>query len=57
MLWPFLGIAALDATNVSEWIKTNTQRDHFFVPGTAADALPLLETYVRGRLGPAFEGG
>lgn len=57
VLWPYLGIERLDATTVGEWIKTNTERDHFFVPGEAAATLSTLETYIRGRLGPIFEGG
>jgi hypothetical protein len=57
VLWPYLGIEGLDANTVGEWIKTNTERDHFFVPASAAMVTPTLETYVRGRLGPCFEGG
>ncbi|CAN5881477.1 hypothetical protein BH24ACT15_BH24ACT15_05270 [soil metagenome] len=57
VLWPYLGIEGLDATTVGEWIKNNTERDHFFVPAGAAAIMPILETYVRGRLAPVFEGG
>jgi hypothetical protein len=35
----------------------NADRDHFLVPEARADVPPSLETYLRGVLGPAFEGG
>ena len=57
VLWPYLGIDQLDVATVAEWIKQNTSRDHFFLPSEAATLTPMLETYVRGRLCPVFEGG
>ncbi|MDP9405346.1 MAG: hypothetical protein M3O86_01925 [Actinomycetota bacterium] len=57
VLWPYLGIDRLELATVGEWIKQNTSRDQFFLPADAATLTPMLETYVRGRLGPVFEGG
>lgn len=57
VLWPYLGIETLTEARVKDWILSNTDRDHFFVPESRSEALPSLETYLRGVLGPVFEGG
>jgi hypothetical protein len=55
VLWPFLGVTTLDALNVKAWMMTNIDRDHIFVPaGTNLER--EVERYLRGWLGPAFEG-
>jgi len=48
----------LDQTprNVGSWIQKNIDRDNFFVDGLRKDLLSLLEVYLKGRLGPIFEG-
>lgn len=51
VLWPYLGIDDLDKSDVKNWICQHLARDHFFVYGQ-----PGLERYLRGRLGPVFEG-
>lgn len=55
-LWRFLGIGSLDESSVAEWIKSNTDRDHFFVDAPHAAVLIPLEKFLRGRLGAVFEG-
>ena len=57
VLWPYLGIDELTVADVKDWIPSNTDRDHLYLPEAQADALPMLESYVRGVLGPVFEGG
>lgn len=57
VLWPYLGIEELTAADVKDWILSNTDRNHLFVSEAQAEVLPILETYVRGVLGPVFEGG
>lgn len=57
ILWPFMGIASLDATYVRGWIEENTDRDNFYPCGADAHVLGKLETFLKGRLGPVFEGG
>jgi hypothetical protein len=57
VLWPFIGIASLDATSVRGWIEGNTDRDNFYLFGDDAHLLGKLETFLKGRLGPVFEGG
>jgi hypothetical protein len=55
-LWPWLGIADLDERNVKDWMLSNMDRVHFFLPGAAPEVLSSLEVYVRARIGSAFEG-
>lgn len=57
VLWPYLGIEELTGADVKDWILSNTDRDHLFLSESQAEMLPMLETYVRGVLGPVFEGG
>ncbi|WP_129353808.1 hypothetical protein [Solidesulfovibrio carbinolicus] len=55
-LWRCLSIKTLDANNVGQWIKQNTLRDHLFIPRKFINLQFMIERYVRGRLGPVFEG-
>jgi hypothetical protein len=60
ILWTYLGIESLTQENVGTWIKSHTDRDHFFVDTSEAntdEVLDQLEKFLRGRLGPVFEGG
>lgn len=57
VLWPFIGISSLDESNVRVWIEQNTDRDNFLLASEDAHLLGKLETYIKGRLGPIFEGG
>lgn len=57
VLWTFIGISALDDSNVRLWIEQNTDRDNFLLASEDAHLLGKLETYLKGRLGPVFEGG
>ncbi len=54
ILWPYLGITVLLEAQVEDWVKENTDRDSFFLDNL--DVLPDLERYLRGILGPVFEG-
>ena len=36
VLWPWLGIEHLDADSVENWMLTNLDRTHFFLPGDRA---------------------
>lgn len=56
VLWPYLGIDDLDELSVKSWMMKNLDRDHFFVPEIHAGLERELERYLRGRLGPVFEG-
>ena len=57
ILWSYLGIREIAEPQIGEWLRSNTDRDHFFIPGEALEAIDQLERYLKGRLGPAFEGG
>jgi len=54
--WRFLGIGAVDESTVGEWIRANTDRDDYFLPAAHESLLLDLERFLRGRLGPVFEG-
>jgi len=54
--WVSLGIESLNEENVGEWIKVNTDRDHFFLDASQEQILSHLETFLHGRLQPVFEG-
>jgi hypothetical protein len=56
VLWPWLGIDHLDANSVENWMLTNLDRTHFFLPGERADVRAALEIYIRARVGSVFEG-
>ncbi len=56
ILWAYLGIDYLDESTVKTWMLANLERDHFFVPVAHAGTERELERYLRGRLGPVFEG-
>ena len=57
ILWPYLGIGELRATQVGNWIRENTGRDNFYLDADDRDVLGELERYLKGRLSPVFEGG
>lgn len=57
VLWPYLGVVSLDESNVRAWIEQNTDRDNFLLAAEDEPILGKLETYLKGRLGPVFEGG
>ena len=42
--------------DVGAWIKQSTDRDNFYVIGDRRDVLGMLEVFLKGRLGPVFEG-
>lgn len=56
VLWPWLGIADLDASSVRDWMRMNLDRVNLFIPAPQAELLPHLEMYVRARVGSVFEG-
>lgn len=52
-----LGLTDLHASNVGDWICTNTRRVNFLIPSSyGAAILSLLEAFVQCRLNPEFEG-
>lgn len=55
VLWPYLGITYLDKLNVKEWMLANLDRDHLFVPNDSG-LERHIERFIRGQLGPVFEG-
>lgn len=55
ILWDYIGIEH-NITDFGEWLKNNTDRDHFFVDGQHYDIASRLEIYLKGVLGPVFEG-
>ena len=57
VLWRYLGIIEMSEATVGEWIRDNLDRDNFYLSATRVSELPILERYLRGRLGPVFEGG
>jgi hypothetical protein len=56
VVWPWLGIGSLDAATIKPWMLANLDRLHIFVPAESANVLPVLEMYVRARIGSVFEG-
>ncbi len=56
VLWAWLGIEHLDAGSVENWMLTNLDRTHFFLPGDRAQVRATLEIYIRARVGSVFEG-
>lgn len=52
------GFQGIDSplADLGDWIRKNTDRDNFFVDGSQQILLSLLEVYMKGRLGPVFEG-
>ncbi len=56
IVWPWLGIDALDASNVRAWMLANLDRLNIFVPATSPLVLAPLEMYVSARIGSVFEG-
>ncbi len=55
LLWSYLGVPST-VSDIGEWLKLNTDRDHFLVDGANSDLVPLLEVYLKGVLGPVLEG-
>lgn len=52
--WDSLGIQALDEDRVGDWIRANTDRDHFFFE-TEAPLVTLFEAFLQCKLRPLFE--
>ena len=56
IMWPWLGIDAIDEASVKSWMLTHLDRAHFYVPAARGVVLASLEVYVRARVGSVFEG-
>jgi len=52
--WQQLGISAADESTVGDWLRANTNRDHFYLSGSRLTH--LLEAFLQCRLNPLFEG-
>lgn len=55
-LWPWLGIADGDLSDIRRWMCDRLGRVDIYVPGDRGEVLSELETYVRARVGSVFEG-
>ena len=55
ILLSYIGISRFP-DNLGNWIRENTDRDNFYVDGLRQDLLGFLEVYLKGRLGPIYEG-
>lgn len=56
IIWPWLGIEALDSSTVKDWMLAHLDRVHIYVPASSPLVLAPLEMYVRARMGSVFEG-
>jgi hypothetical protein len=56
VLWHYLGIKSLDISGARRWIEQNTDRDNFYIDIGDEGLLGILEKFMKGRLGPVFEG-
>lgn len=50
------GIQHLDVFGVENWMLTNLDRIHFFIPGERLQVCAALEVYIRARVGSVCEG-
>lgn len=55
ILHSYIGLDRAPA-DIGAWIRQNTDRDNFYVDADRKDILSMLELYLKGRLGPVFEG-
>ncbi len=56
IMWPWLGIDAIDESSVKLWMLTHLDRTHLYVPAGHDLVLASLEVYVRARAVSVFEG-
>jgi hypothetical protein len=56
VLWPYLGLASMSEDRVRDWLQQHTERDNFYLSADDEIALGEFEKFLRGRLGPVFEG-
>ena len=56
IMWPWLGIKHLDESGVKNWMLSDLDRIHIFVPDGHPMVLASLEIYTRARVGSVFEG-
>lgn len=56
VLWPWLGIEAVDTSTIRAWMLSHLDRANVYVPAASAELIPHLEMYIRGRLGSVYEG-
>ena len=57
-LWGYLGITGSPTLkDLGAWLLANTCRYHLFLPPAYEPRRSKIEVYIRGRLGPIFEGG
>jgi hypothetical protein len=52
--WQKLGISLVEEDAIGDWLRTNTNRDHFYLKGSRLTH--LLEAFLQCRLNPLFEG-
>ncbi|HLJ25664.1 MAG TPA: hypothetical protein VKY85_03045 [Candidatus Angelobacter sp.] len=56
--WSKLGISAIEEDTVGEWLRSNTDRDHFFLNcgPSIVFLINLFEAFLQCKLRPLFEG-
>jgi hypothetical protein len=54
--WSYLGIIEMCKGRIANWIKQNTDRDHFFLAASDKHVLASLEDFLINQLSPVFEG-
>jgi hypothetical protein len=55
ILWKYLGVGE-KVQDFGKWLRENTDRDHFFIDAACQEVQSALEVYLKGVLGPVFEG-
>ena len=53
--WSKLGICGVEEATVGNWLRNNTDRDHFFLSASPF-VINLFEAFLQCRLRPLFEG-
>jgi hypothetical protein len=54
--WASLGIVALSPSDVGEWLRQSTDRDHFLFREEDRAVSAYFEKFLQDRLHPLFEG-
>jgi hypothetical protein len=53
--WNRLGIPGVEEATIGDWLRNNTDRDHFFLTASPL-VVNLFEVFLHCRLRPLFEG-
>jgi hypothetical protein len=55
LLWDYIGLDG-PVPDYGQWIKYNTDRDHFFMDAQHVNLTSFLEVYLKAICGPIYEG-